>query len=131
MFLMGDFNAVLDAALDSSNLNRGGSADLNDWASMAGIVEIWRWKHPAVRCFSHISMTHRSSARIDLAFGNDGILQYVAGVEYLAGGLSDHNPLSLTLSFSAGKRREGWHISPSWLQNEQVAAQLEETIKTY
>lgn len=124
VFLMGDFNAVLDAVLDSSNPNKGSSADLNSWASMAGLAETWRWKHPTDRCFAHISTSHRSSARIDLAFGNDRTLQYVSGIDYLAGGLSDHNPHSLALSFSAGTRKGGRRLLPSWLQNEQVAAQL-------
>lgn len=50
---------------------------------------------------------------------------------YLAGELSDHNPLSITLTFTPGARRGGWRLSPGWLQHEQVSAQLEDSIKTY
>lgn len=64
---------------------------------MAGLTEIWRAKNPTARCFSHISHT-RSSARIDLAFGSPVMLLYVKEVEYLAGGLSDHSPLSVSLA---------------------------------
>lgn len=98
---------------------------------MAGLVELWRWKHPNVKGYSHISLSHGSSARIDLAFGNARTLQYVIDVEYLAGGLSDHNPLSLTLSFSTGPTKGGWRLLPSWLQHEQVETQLVEAIKSY
>lgn len=102
---MGDFNAVLDVVLDSFNPNRSSSSDLIGWASVAGLSELQRWKHPADRCFSHISTAHRSSARIDLSFGNSLILPFMTDIEYLAGRLSDHNPLSLTLSFSTGAKR--------------------------
>lgn len=114
MVLMGDFNAVLDAVLDSSNPNRLSSSDLISWASVARLLELWHWKHPADRCFSHISTAHRSSARIDMAFGNGVILPFLTDIEYLAGGLSDHNPLSLTLTFSTGAKKGGWRLSPSW-----------------
>lgn len=117
--------------LDSSNPGRISLADLNGWASMAGLVELWRWKHPTSRCYYHVSLTHRSAARIDLVFGNNNILKYVESVEYLAGGVSDHNPLSLTLSFLTEARKGSWRLSVGCLQNEQVAAQIVEKIKTY
>lgn len=127
MVVMGDFTAVLDSALDSSNPNRVGSSELNSWASVTGLTEIWRWQHPIDRCFSHV-LTHRSSARIDLAFGNDLLLPFVTEISYLAGGISDHNPMSIILTFVTGGRRGGWRL---WLQHDQVSAQLEESIKTY
>lgn len=36
LVLLGDFNAVLDATLDSSNLNRMGNPDLVSWATVVG-----------------------------------------------------------------------------------------------
>lgn len=42
MVLMGDFNAILDPALDSSNPNRPASLELLSWASTAGLSELWR-----------------------------------------------------------------------------------------
>lgn len=113
------------------NPGRISSADLKSWASTVGVEELWRWKHPVVRCFSHISTAHGSSARIDLAFGNNLMLQYVSSIDYLAGGLSDHNPLLLTLAVRPGGERGTWRLSPGWLQHEQVAVQLGETTKNY
>lgn len=101
--LLGDFNAVLDAALDTSNPARRSSVDLNGWKSVADLTELWRWKHPTVTSFSHVSITHRSSARIDLAFGNNLMLPFVKDISYLAGGLTDHNPLEVILTFVSGK----------------------------
>lgn len=123
MVLMGDFNAILDA-LDSSNPSRMGSADILSWASMAGLTELRRAKNPLRKAYSHVSITHRSSARIDLAFGNQSVLTYVKDVDYLAGGISDHCPLSLNLNFSAERGSGGWRLSPGWLQNEQVSSQV-------
>lgn len=55
LVLMGDFNTILDNALDTSNLNRPGFTELLFWASTAGLSEMWRWKHPATRCYTHLS----------------------------------------------------------------------------
>lgn len=108
MLLMGDYNAILDGVLDSSNAARAASVDLCSWAAMAGMTEIWRWKHPGTVSYSHLSATHKSSARIDLAFGNDLLLKHVFASEYLSGGVSDHNPLLITLAFPSGiKKKKG------------------------
>lgn len=81
---MGDFNATLDA-LDSSNPGRMGSVELLSWASMTRLNELRRNKNPMDRCYSHLLQSHRSSARIDLAFGNPALLPFLQGIEYLAG----------------------------------------------
>lgn len=70
----GDFNAVLNAALDSSNLNRVSSVELSSWVATASLMELWCWKDPNTRRFSYPSKMHRSSSRIDLPFANDALL---------------------------------------------------------
>lgn len=50
---------------------------------------------------------------------------------YLAGGISDHSPLSLTLCLFFWEGEGGWRLSPGWLQNEQVEARLREAIASY
>lgn len=42
------------------------------------------------------------SARIDFAFGSPVMMSHVKDIAYLVGGLSDHNPLSLSLALPAG-----------------------------
>lgn len=126
LLLMRDFNATLDA-LDSSNPGRMGSVELLPWASVTGLNELWWYKNPTDRCYSHLSQSHRSSARIDLAFGNSALLPYLQGIKYLAGGISDHNPLSLSLAFPMGKRSRSWKLSPGWLQNDRVASHMLES----
>lgn len=99
---MGDYNAILDQVLESCNAASPASVDLCSWATMAGLTELWRWKHPSVTSYSHLSSTHRSSARIDLVFGSASLLKHVYEVEYLPGGVSDHIPLMATLAFPSG-----------------------------
>lgn len=110
---LGDFNAILDPILDSSNTNRPVSMELCTWMSGMGLTELWRWKHPQVKSYSHLSATHRSSARIDLAFGKPSLLKYVHETEYLAGG--NFRPLS-TFSHQVGPHwgegGGGWRLSP-------------------
>lgn len=59
------------------------------------------------------------------------MLSFVKDIDYLAGGISDHCPLSLNLNFSAERGMGGWWLSPGWLQNEQVSSQERESIASY
>lgn len=131
LVLMGDFNSILDAALDSSNPNRLSSTELLSWASTVGLSELLGWKHPATRCYSHLSRTHCSLARINLAFGNPSLLSLLHNTDYLAGGLSDHNPLSITLAFPTGSGRGACRLYTGWLQVDQISSHLQTFITSY
>lgn len=93
LYVLLDFNAILDAALDSYNPDRASSADLHGWASVAGLLELWRWKHPSDRCFSHTSLAHGSS-QTELTWHS--VMIYCGENLIFGGGLSNHNPLSLS-----------------------------------
>lgn len=100
------------------------------WISAHG-HEIWRWKNPEVVSYSHLSTTHKSSARIDLAFGNALLLNSLYESEYLAGGTSDHNPLLVTLTSPTRGQKGGWKLARGWLQEEQVTTQLQAALETF
>lgn len=111
LLIAGDINAILCAALDSSNVSRAASVELAAWADMASLTELWRWKNPTTRSFSYLSKTHKSSSRIDLAFANGPMLQLVRGANYLAGGLSDHTPLSVHMGLPSRLRGGAWRLN--------------------
>lgn len=124
LIIAGDFNAILSAALDSSNVARVASADLSAWAAAASLTELWRWKNPTTKSYSHLSKTHRSSSRIDMAFANAPMLQLVGGASYLAGGISDHTPLSVHISIPSALRGGAWRLNPGWLEVEEVSSHV-------
>ena len=112
LLVAGDFNNVLDYGLDASNPNRARNLDLRHWADVAAVEELWRWKHPGERGYSYLSHVSSSSSRIDLAFANPALLPQVTDVDYLAGGLSDHTPLQVTLSRPGGGWSETLEAAP-------------------
>ncbi|XP_018415737.1 PREDICTED: plexin-C1-like [Nanorana parkeri] len=128
---LGDFNNILDSTLDSSNPARPPGTELRSWAETAMMEEVWRWKHPGIRTYSHLSHVHGSSARIDMPFGKQAMLGMLNGAAYLPGGLSDHVPLSITFSVPGGRRSGGWKLSPEWLREEGVAQRVSPSLLTY
>lgn len=97
VLIAGDFNNILDFSLDTSNPNRVPNLELPNWADSALLTELWWWKHPALRQYSFLSTVFHSSSRIDLAFANSALLPWVIEAIYLAGGISNHVPLLITL----------------------------------
>lgn len=82
VLMAGDFNTILDTAMYSYNLTRASSYEFSAWVDSAlvdaaSLTELWRWKNAAVRNYSHLSKTHRSSSRIEMAFANALLLQFV------------------------------------------------------
>lgn len=68
-------------------------------------------KNPLSKCYSHLSRTHTSSARIDLAFANLAFLTMVWDVSYLAEGVSDHTLLSVDLAVPSEAGRGTWQMA--------------------
>ncbi|KAM9294560.1 NACHT, LRR and PYD domains-containing protein 3-like [Gastrophryne carolinensis] len=81
ILLLGDFNMVLDTALDRMGKNPGPKTQLANWAEALGLQELWRRKHPADRAYSCHSVAHKSLSRIDLAFSTPDFLTRVAAYD--------------------------------------------------
>lgn len=80
ILIMGHFNSILDCSLDTSNPSRAHNPDLAVWAEAAGLSELWRWKHPAIRQYSFLSHVFHSSSRLDMAFANPNLLSWVSDI---------------------------------------------------
>lgn len=57
-----------------------------------------------------------------MAFANAPML--VGGANYLAGGLSDHTPLSVHIGILSACRKGAWRLNPGWLEVEGVTSQV-------
>lgn len=120
LIVAGDFNAILNATLDSSNSRRVASVELSAWAETAALTKLWRWKNPNTRSFSHLSKMHKSPSRIDLAFANASMLELVRGANYIAGGCRITRPYGYILACPC--RLGGCNMG--WLEVESVASQV-------
>lgn len=106
--------------MDTSNPSRAQNVDLKHWAQTAELTEVWHWKNPAVRRYSYFSQVSASSSRIDLTFANLTLLPLITDTTYLAGGISDHTSLQITLSLAPSKGLGVWWLYPGWVAEPLV-----------
>lgn len=65
VFILGDFNAVADPAMDRLRASPGTPAPLAGWLSTYGFQDVWQFLHPDTKEYSCFSETHKSMSRID------------------------------------------------------------------
>lgn len=114
-----------------SNPHRAPNLEALHWAEAAGLVELWRWKHPAERCNSYLSLVHASSSKIDMAFANVDLLPLASETTYLPGGVSDHTPLQINLQLGPHGSRRAWRLSAGWVGGHTVDKVLNPHIESY
>lgn len=121
---MGDFNAILAPDLARPSAPKYFLAELKAWAQALGVDEVSRWKHPTERAYSCFSTTHKTTSRIDLAFANPSLMSDILEAVYLPSGLSDHNPLKLTICSrglrTSALRRLGHH----WIAHPEIVDKI-------
>lgn len=100
VFLMGDYNMVPCPALDRLHGMPLDTSALTQWASTFVLTDVWRHLHPDVREYTCHSATFKSLSWIDLAFASSDGLCWVTKAFTLSRGVSDHDPISMTLSLS-------------------------------
>uniref|UniRef100_G1KY48 Reverse transcriptase domain-containing protein n=1 Tax=Anolis carolinensis TaxID=28377 RepID=G1KY48_ANOCA len=127
LIIMGDFNGVLNAALDKSNSEKksksikGGvlpryflklKEDLN-------LLDIWRHLHGSARDYTFLSNRHLTWTRIDMIWGNKSIVNRITKCNILPRLNSDHAPLEITLDKEDPKSGEyRWRLNESLLKDE-------------
>ena len=105
--LCGDFNTVLDRALDRRgscpfDSSRESSSLLSSLFLECCVVDIWRLLHPSVSAFSWSRRDNSLASRIDLIGCPYLWIPYVSAAEILPCPFSDHSALSF-----------GWTLSPA------------------
>lgn len=132
ILFIGDFNATLSRDLDRPFPQSNFSPELGTWAQATEFTKTWRWLHPQDRTYSCFSTTFKtSSSRIDLAFANAALLNDIQEACYLPSGLSDHNPLKLTIITTRSRNRALWRLQPHWINNESVHARVSPQLQEY
>lgn len=104
VFLMGDLNMVPCPALDRLQGTPRGASALTQWASTFFLMDVWRHLHPDAREYTCHSATFKFLSWIDFAFASSDGLRWVTEACTLSRGVSDHAPLSITLSLSTPPR---------------------------
>lgn len=74
----------------------------------------------------YITLSH-----IDLVYASSMELRWIREVQHLARGISDHAPLSLTISLSKPPSLQLWHLSRYWALDTKIQDPLLEAICNY
>lgn len=131
----GDFNIALTPSLDTSN----GASSLTYRALRAIKIQLsnlllhdaWRTLHPTVKGFTFFS-AHNKYSRLDHFFISQNDLTYLTKAAIDPMVLSDHNPISMTLTLPNTHTRSNiWQLDNSLLTDPANAQQITTSLSHY
>ena len=96
----GDLNLVLNTHLVRTRKRPEGMATtgkLEGFAQAMGLRDIWRELHGGAKSYSHYSRAHGVFSRMDSFFTPRATIHRFTEAHYLARGISDHKPITITL----------------------------------
>ena len=127
LILGGDFNISPDPLLDTStNKTTHSNAFLRHFRrTLQGhtLVDCWRALHATERDYSYFSSVHKVYTRIDMLLVDQDALDLLLGATIDQITISDHAPVTLTISLSqALSRVRTWKLNEDLLDDLGVAA---------
>uniref|UniRef100_A0A670HXR6 Reverse transcriptase domain-containing protein n=1 Tax=Podarcis muralis TaxID=64176 RepID=A0A670HXR6_PODMU len=135
LILLGDLNGVPDPEMDRSEKKRKTNQgklpkSFKDLQENLDLIDIWRYKNPTIRQFTHFSDVHQSWGRIDQIWISRELSLRTRKCEIEPRTLSDHNPIILEIkSRSLGQYR--WRMNEYLLENEEIIEKAKNTLKEY
>lgn len=134
--LGGDLNAPLCPSLDSST----GSSSMpystlrhikTELASLE-LHDTWRFLHPSVKDYTFYSHTQNKYSRIDYFFLSQPDLPTLCKATIETMVVSDHHPISMTISLSdTDDRTKIWRYDPTLLSDVLAMDQIQTSMKHY
>lgn len=97
----GDFNCVLNSAVDMSSPRLASSAKSNklrEFLKDLDLHDVWRTPHPLDRDYTFFSYPHQVHSRIDYFFSSRGVLNRTVNCTIGTKSLSDHSPVAIIIS---------------------------------
>lgn len=135
MIIGGDFNQVLDGALDKttfSNIVPKDRMAIGLLMEDMGLTDIWRLVNPRDREYTFYSHKHKSQSRIDYFLISKELVNNVTDCSIGPIALTDHAAVHLgVLIGSEGNRGGRWRMNVSMLQDPVFSSQLEKDISTF
>lgn len=134
--LAGDFNQVIDGALDRSRFSRTvipkDRAAIHTLMKDNGLIDVWRVVNPNKREYSFYSHCHKSYSRIDFILISQNLINAVIDSNVNAISLSDHAPVELCIKIYPERLRRGrWRMNTSMLQDEVFHNELAEDLSSF
>lgn len=130
----GDFNIVLNGALDSSN-NKNGFKKIRNkllhFIEELGLIDVWREINPSKREYTHYSHPHNAYSRLDYIFMFKNDFALVESCEIGPCTISDHNPVIVEINLTNKKRSTLWRLNNNILNYPNIKEQLMDAIKEF
>lgn len=136
IILAGDINMSLDPTIDTSqgrsNISFKRLKFVKRRLMDLQLMDVWRLLHPKEKDFSHFSTTHHSYSRIDNIFLDHFHLPFLQSAHIGTATISDHAPVSMTLTMpSLARRSNNWKLNDSLLTNEAEVSILSSYLSQY
>lgn len=113
------FNSILYTALNTSIPPHASNLELFHWVQAFDFTNLWCFKHPSERVYSHVSALHRADSWIDLAFGSRQMLVTLRAVSYLPAGISNYSPLDFVFDSGGQESTVCWRLDTKWIYDEK------------
>ena len=131
MLLGGDFNLVMDAAVDRTPplaYNTCAANKLAQYAESFDLVDVWRVLNPTTTTYSWTRYAPTfTGSRLDFYLCNRSLVNKVTDIQYSPCLYTDHSSIAVTLDFSEQPRGPGyWKFNNLLLQDKRY----EQMIKT-
>lgn len=136
VLLGGDFNVPLNPLLDSSTgtstLTYKAIRQINLQLQSLTLHDTWRTLFPSDKDYTFFSAPHQKYSRIDFFFLSQTDLPLLQQSTIEPMFLSDHHPITVTLSFpEPNSRTKIWRLNPSLLKDPLVIDHVRTRIQQY
>lgn len=132
----GDFNLTLDPSMDTSTgrtvLSFRALNHVKQLFRVQHLVDSWRVMRTVIKDYSYYSKMHGMYSRLDLFLVDQFYLENVIKCTIEPITISDHAPITLTISITQRSHIERtWRLNESLLDNKNIMEELSIKIKAY
>lgn len=129
----GDWNCSLNDNLDRwPNRSNDYNTYMLDFMNERDLVDIWRYKNPAVKEFTWKNKQGTLQSRIDYWLISDSLSEYITTVKMLPTPLTDHKSIFIELSMSASRQSKRvnsyWKLNNTLLSDESLVNEIKTKI---
>lgn len=134
--LGGDFNVALNPLLDTSSgtstITYRALSKIKKVLQNLTLHDAWRTIHPTDRDYTYFSPPHNKYSRIDYLFLTQKDLPFLSNASIEPMWLSDHHPISLTLTLPKETPfTKIWRLDPSLLTKDQDIQHIKSSIESF
>uniref|UniRef100_A0A803TLV0 Reverse transcriptase domain-containing protein n=1 Tax=Anolis carolinensis TaxID=28377 RepID=A0A803TLV0_ANOCA len=137
LIILGDFNGVLDARLDTSNSTKNRNyvksrlipQNFVKLKEELDLQDAWRIHNPGVQDYTFFSARHKSWARIDMVWVSNSFCTKIKEVKIHPRDKSDHCPITITVNRKLLTYR--WRLDENLLKLEEDIKINKQLIKEY